>query len=355
MKWLLVITVAAFSGSSLTFLVWRSTASSPEQAPTIYPSEQNGRSVIEGIGYVEPASELRRLMFRTSGVIRSCFVKAGAVVRKGDLLCELDNSTQYADLELARKQLSQAKADAADVNAGINPYRLKVLERTIDRLSEKVQHANADLKRYEQLIDRGGVSKQDYDLARTTRTQAVIELRETEAELLHLRNYVTPEKKALMTAKIDHAKANLLLAEERLRETRIMAPFDGTVLKLLKREGEAVSTFVPETVLLFGNLSRLRIRAEIDERFVKELHVGQTAEAYGRNLLGKTYPGLVIEVERIMGDKTVFTRASSERKDLHVLQIVIEMDSRFTAPIGLQVDVRIQEASQSSSSLVSKP
>jgi HlyD family secretion protein len=342
MKWLLAITVAAFSGSSLTFLVWRSAAGSPGQVPTIYPSESNGNNVVEGIGYVEPASELRRLMFRTGGVIRSCCVKAGDVVRKGDLLCELDNSTQRADLELARKQVAQAKADAADVNAGINPHRLKVLERTIDRLREKVRHANAELKRYEQLIDRGGVSKQDYDLARTTRTQAEIELRETEAELHHLRNYVTPEKKALMAAKIEQATANVHLAEERLQETRITAPFDGTVLKLLKREGEAVSSFTPETVVLFGDLSRLRIRAEIDERFVKELHVGQSAEAYGRNLLGKTYPGRVVEVEKIMGDKTVFTRASSERKDLHVLQVVIEMDSEFSAPVGLQVDVRIQ-------------
>ena len=83
--------------------------------------------------------------------------------------------------------------------------------------------------------------------------------------------------------------------------------------------------------------------AEIDERFVKELSLGQTAEAYGRNLLSRTYPGRVIEVEKVMGGKTVFTRASSERKDLHVLQVVIEMEPGFSAPVGLQVDVRIRQ------------
>jgi ABC exporter DevB family membrane fusion protein len=345
MKWLLVVGLVATSASSLTLLVWRSTASSPEHVPTRNQPEHNSSGVIEGIGYIEPASELRRLMFRTGGVIRSCFVKAGDVVHKGDLLCELDNSTQRADVELTRKQLAQAKADAAEVNAGVNPYRLKVLERTIDRLREKVRHAKADFARYERLVDKGGVSKQEYDRSRTERTQAENELREQEAELLHLRNYVTPEKRVLMAAKIEQAAANLRLAEERLEETRLLAPFDGTVLKLLKREGEAVSTFAPETVLLFGDLSRLRVRAEIDERFVRELRVGQTAEAYGRNLLGKTYPGYVVELEKIMGDKTVFTRASSERKDLHVLQIVIEMESGFSAPVGLQVDMRIRRES----------
>jgi HlyD family secretion protein len=118
-------------------------------------------------------------------------------------------------------------------------------------------------------------------------------------------------------------------------------PFDGTILKLLKREGEGVSNSLPEPVLLFGDLSHSRVRAEIDERFVKELHVGQAAEVYGRTLLGKTFRGQVVEVEKVMGDKTVFTRASTERKDLNVLQIVIDMDSDFSAPVGLQVDVRI--------------
>lgn len=345
MKWLLVISLAAASGASLSLLIWRSSASSQETLPTSYLPEDKRTSIIEGIGYVEPASELRKLMFRTGGVIRSCRVKPGDLVHEGDVLCELENATQRADVELARKQLAQAKADAADVNAGVNPYRLKVLERTIDRLREKVRHAKADLKRYDQLVDKGGVSKQDYDLAKTARIQAEIELNEQEAELHHLRNYVTPEKKALMAAKVESAEANLRLAEERFEETRIKAPCDGTVLKRLKRGGGAVSTFVPETVLLFGDLSRLRVRAEIDERFVKELCVGQKAQVYGRNLLGKTYPGRVVEVENIMGDKTVFTRASSERKDLHVLEVVIEMEPGFSAPVGLQVDVRVHAGS----------
>lgn len=345
MKWFLAVTTAAALAASLTFLGWRSNTSLLEQAPTDARAKSENSGMIEGIGYVEPVSELRRLMFRTGGVIRSCFVKAGDVVHKGDFLCELDDATQCADLELARKQLAQAQADAADVRAGVNPYRLKVLEHMIDRLREKVRLAKAVVERYEQLVDNGGISKQEYDSACSCRTQVEIELRETEAELHHLRNYVTLEKQVLMATKIEQAAANAQVAEERLRETRIAAPFDGTVLKLLKREGEAVSTFVPEAVLLFGDLSRLRIRSEIDERFVKELSVGLPAVAYGRNLLGKTYPGRVVEVEKVMGDKTVFSRSSSERKDLHVLQAVIEMEAGFSAPVGLQVDVRIHQGS----------
>jgi hypothetical protein len=40
-----------------------------------------------------------------------------------------------------------------------------------------------------------------------------------------------------------------------------------------------------------------------------------------------------------LGDKTVFTSASSERKDLEVLQVLIDMEPGFRYPAGLRVDV----------------
>ncbi len=335
----LILAAAVSVATSSHF--FQTTRDCPTDPPGSSIVDDSQRQEVQGIGHVEPASEVRRLMFRTGGVIRSCPVQAGDRAGKGDVLLELDNSTHQADVELARRQLDQARADAAHVNAGVNPYRLKVLEQSIERLREKVRHAGTDIERYEKLVGLGGVSKQDFDLALTRRSQAEIELREQEAELLHLSHYVTPEMKALMAAKVDQAAANLRVAEERLGETRVCAPFAGTVLKVLKREGEGVSPFMPEAVLLFGDLSRLRVRAEIDERFVHQLEVGQEAVVFGRNLGGKSYPGRVVQIEKIMGDKTVFSRASSERKNLDVLQAVIELGPEFRAPAGLQVDVRI--------------
>jgi multidrug resistance efflux pump len=280
-------------------------------------------------------------MLRASGVIRSCAVKAGDAVRQGDLLLELDNSTHRADVELARRQLESARAEVDHVNAGVNPYRIKVAEQTVERLREKVRHHTQEVLRYRRLLSTRTVNEQDAEAVETQRRQAEVELREQEAELQHLRHHVTPENKALLEAKFRQAQANLDAAEERLRETQLRAPFDGTVLKLLKREGEAVSNVMPEPVLLFGDLSRLRVRAEIDERFVRQLAVGQEAEVFGRNLGGTSYLGRLVQLEKVMGDKTVFSRASSERKNLDVLQAVIEMEAAFQAPVGLQVDVRI--------------
>jgi hypothetical protein len=83
------------------------------------------------------------------------------------------------------------------------------------------------------------------------------------------------------------------------------------------------------------------VRAEIDERYVCLLHEGQSARVFGRGLGEKSYSGTVVAVKRLMGNKTVFSRASSERKDLDVLQVLIDMPEAFRAPLGLQVDVEL--------------
>jgi multidrug resistance efflux pump len=343
MKWLLLTALAAASGASLTFLVWRSSGSSSEQARTATQLEHGRRGIIESIGYVEPKSEVRQLSPKTGGVIKECYVKVGAAVRNGEVILALHDEKEAAAVALARKQLEVAQAEEEQVKSGVNRYRVLAAEKAVARFQAQYTFAGQEAERTRKMYGGKAASPSDTEAADARCLQLEAALRQAEAELLYLKNYVRDVDEALMKAKVRQARAGLELAEQQLRDLRVLAPFDGTVLKILKRPGEGVRMIELEPVVLFGDLSRLRVRAEIDERFVKQLHVGQTAEVYGRNLIGKTHPGRVVEVEQIMGDKTVFTRASSERKDLHILQAVIEMEPAFSAPVGLQVDVRILE------------
>ena len=49
-------------------------------------------------------------------------------------------------------------------------------------------------------------------------------------------------------------------------------------------------------------------------------------------------------VKAIMGKKTVFTKSSTERKDVDVLQVLIDLPEGTTLPVGFEVDVRINRA-----------
>jgi HlyD family secretion protein len=141
MKWVVPVALAAATGSSLTFLAWRSAVSSPEQAPASTRSEAGGRGVIEGIGYVEPASEVRQLSPKTGGVIKACSVKVGDWVRKGDPILTLHDEKEAAALALARKQLEVAQAEEAQVKSGINRYRILAAERTVARFQAEYKYA----------------------------------------------------------------------------------------------------------------------------------------------------------------------------------------------------------------------
>ena len=340
MKWMLLLILTATTVGAAGWH-YHLTGTNELANGSSLPAQNEGEA-IQGIGYVEPISEVRRLTPRAGGVLKRYCVQAGDRVHKGDLLVELEDDTPRAEVELARKQLEAARAEADHVLSGINPYQIKVAEQTVARLREKLRHCTVEARRIEQMRATQSVSLQEHEQAESQRRQAEAELREQEAELVHLRRHVTPEMRAREEAKVQQAQSNLAVAQERLRDYRLMAPFDGVVLKLLKREGDAVSPAAPEAVVLFGDLSRLRVRAEIDERFVQQLEVGMTAVVFGRNLAGRSYRGRLAVVEKIMGDKTVFAHSSTERKDLQVLQVLLDMEPSFQAPVGLQVDVALQ-------------
>lgn len=156
-----------------------------------------------------------------------------------------------------------------------------------------------------------------------------------------------PVDRALADARVVQAEALLAAAHVRLEETLLCAPSTGTVLEILRREGEASRGPLGEPAVVFADDSRLRVRAEIDERYVSLLREGQPARVFGRGLGGPSYSGSVALVKQVMGNKTVFSRASSERKDLDVLQVLVDLLESFRAPLGLQVDVEIKvEASE---------
>jgi HlyD family secretion protein len=68
------------------------------------------------------------------------------------------------------------------------------------------------------------------------------------------------------------------------------------------------------------------------------------ATIYSHSLGSQRIRGTVTLLKELMGNKTVFTREASERKDLDVLQVFITPKEPFQAPVGLKVDVEFEPA-----------
>lgn len=335
-KLLIALGVAAGMGWA-----FRSMNLPPEERSERVQALSPPAETIEGLGYVEPVSELRRLTPKVNGIVRRCVAHEGQQLNSGDVILELDNATEERALDVARAKLTLAKSRLTELDSGVNPHRIRVAEQILERLAEAHRHASSEFDRQEALVATKVATLADSDLIRTRRAQAKISLNEQEAELSHLRNHVTPEQRAVALAQVELAQSEVAQTETAMQNTRITAPCTGQVLRYLKREGDGCSTFLNEPAVLFADASCLRVRAEFDERFASQLRAGLTAEIYGPTLGGKSFVGRVTSIESLMGSKTVFARSAAERKDLHVVELVITLPGDFTAPVGLRVDVRL--------------
>jgi HlyD family secretion protein len=145
-----------------------------------------------------------------------------------------------------------------------------------------------------------------------------------------------------LDARIAAAREKIEVARRALDDSFLRAPSDGTVLEILKREGDGTRVLDGQPAIIFADVSRLRIRAEIDERHVHLLSRSMPAVVTRRALGFREFHGKVVRVNQIMRPKTVFARVADERRDLDVVQVLIDMGPDFQFPVGLRVDVYLE-------------
>lgn len=175
---------------------------------------------------------------RATGRIISLKVQPGSVVKEGDLLAEIDSTTQKNDLKNKEAALTNNEAKLAEQQAQLI-------------LAEK------NLARQQTMIATNAVSKADFDSA-----EAEVSVRR--AQIDALKAQIVQSQVDVETAKVD------------LSYTQVTAPFDGTVLATVVQEGQNVNAVQSApTIAIIGNLSKMTIRAEISEADVVNIKVGQ--------------------------------------------------------------------------------
>jgi hypothetical protein len=94
-------------------------------------------------------------------------------------------------------------------------------------------------------------------------------------------------------------------------------------------------------ILVLGDTSQLRVRADVDETDVARIAIGQKvtlrATAYG----DKAFTGVVSSIGSILGRKNIRTDEPTERVDTKILETLIDLDPGTELPIGLRVDATI--------------
>jgi len=112
-------------------------------------------------------------------------------------------------------------------------------------------------------------------------------------------------------------------------------------LRVYARRGESFSTVTPRPLFSLADTSSRHIKAEIDERDVDKVSIGQNVVIQADALDGKRLNGSVMRISAMMGRKSISTGDPSDKSDRDILEAVIGLeDNTRSLPIGLRVTVQ---------------
>lgn len=245
-KTLVIAAVAAIAALA----VWLLSGGKKEEKITFDTAAVAPANIMNSItatGTIEPVTSVT-VGTQVSGIVSKLFVDYNSVVKKGQVIAELDKTNLMSQLNTAKTQLATAQS--------------------------QLNYQTANYKRYKTLFEKGLVAADDFDNAKLSYTQA---------------------KEQVVSAKeeVQRAQTNLGYAT-------ITSPIDGVVLSKSVEEGQTVaaSFSTPELFTIAQDLTNMQVVADVDEADIGDVKEGErvtfTVDAYPDD----TFEGKVKQVRQ---------------------------------------------------------
>lgn len=199
---------------------------------------------------------------QVSGIIDKLYVDYNSVVKKGQVIAELDKQNLLSQLNSSKAALSQAQANLTSAMSDL-------------------AYQKANYQRYRTLYNKGLIAANDYEQARLSWQTAA-------ATVAERRDAVASARE-----EVNRAQTNLSYAV-------ITSPIDGVVISKSVEEGQTVaaSYSTPTLFTIAKDLKDMRVIADVDEADIGGVKVGQrvtfTVDAYPDD----TFEGAVTQVRQ---------------------------------------------------------
>ncbi len=262
-------------------------------------------SRVRAPGKIEPKTQVK-VSADVMGKIVSLPVKEGDPVRRGQLMLQLDD-TQY------RALLDQARAALAGA---------EVRERDAE---QSFKMTDANYSRQKSLFEQKLLSQAEWDQASSGHESAAAGL-------------------AAARQEVSRSRALLSAAADNVRKCRFVAPFDGVVSELDVEQGEIVITGTMNNagtqILIVSDMSRMLVRADVDETDIVDLKPGQKAKITVDALPDTSFEGTVSEIGNTA--KRSITSTVEGQTSFEV-KVVFDRDVPQVRP-GMTADIDVETA-----------
>jgi multidrug resistance efflux pump len=316
-----LISLAACSGGKKAPAAEK--AAEPAAPPVVKTVRAEGRSMAKTIaitGSLLP-DETVNLGFEVPGSLAGAYTDFGRPVKKGQVLAELDRREISLQLERARAALAQALA-----RVGLRPDQADVVPETtpaIRQAQAQADDARSKFRSAERLVKSGDIARE-----RFTELEKVYTAREAVLEAAR-------DELRTQLAAVQGLRAEVGLAEKRLADTTLRAPFDGAVTQRLISPGQYIKENTP--VLTIVKSSPLRLRADIPESGIPEVKVGTTLTFTTDAAPNATFRAVVRELNPALDARSRSLAAEAR---------LVNGDARLRPGMFVQVQLAMARAAQ---------
>ena len=317
-------------------------------------------------GRVAPVTEVV-VANKIPGRIKAVLVKEGDVVRRGQPVVQFDDGEAQADLRTMEARVTSARAEVRRAQASVESARARWTEikavrpQEVERARAEVLQAkerwdNAELERtrFDQLLKNGHVARQQRDSVATEAEVAKARLRSAQETLSLVQAGAKAETVAAAWAQVQETESELRRAESQvplaiaeldraratLRTGTVESTINGKVTKKMVEPGEAVDIGTPLMVL--ADVSRVVVKAEIDETDVGKLRQGQNANVTSDAFPGRVFPATIYEISQAVGKRKIRPDDLVKIGDMKVLETKLEVtQGGEDLKLGMTVDVKV--------------
>jgi multidrug resistance efflux pump len=300
-----------------------------------------GRFLV-AFGHVDVDQGVASLHPSQPGRVRKVLVKEGATVKKGDELLRLDEAlvrtrlrAALADLKAAQRQLDEARQLPQQHQARVRQQK-EAVEAAKHRLAS-TQHL---LEHKQRLVQGNLISRKEVDVVAET-VQELEAAERAEAEKLRALELLDPTTAVgRAEAEVDAKKANVDQVNELLRELVLLAPEDGTVLRILVSPGDQLGPQSRQPAVFFCPKGPRIVRAEVEQEYARRVALGQSAVVEDDSQGGETWQAKVVRISDWFTRRRSILLDPLQFNDVRTLECILEVAPR-QAPLRIGQRVRV--------------
>ncbi len=275
------------------------------------------RSVVSTNGKIEPIQNFEAHA-PISTTVKRLLVKEGDHVRKGQLLLQLDDADIRSQAARAQAQVKTAQAQQSVLKAEGTQEEVLTLHAQLIKAQDALDAARRSLDAQRRLQQQGATSPGEVRQAEDTLRAAQADLTLIEQKQ---KDRYSKSEAARIEAQSAEAQATYDAAEDALHKSSVRAPFDGIVYSLPVKQGAFVQA--GELLLQEADLSKVLVRAFVDEPDIGRLHPGQRVEITWDAVPGRTWIGALSSVpstvKLLLSRNVGETTCILDNKDLRLL------------------------------------